>query len=71
MKFNSTGIKEYTFDRLSRVIEVLTDNHLSEAVFNALVDARMRVPLDEENWVRALIGKDRAAKCTSLRKRVR
>ena len=57
--------------RLPRVIEVLTDNHLSDAVFNALVDARIRVPLDEEDWVRDLIGEERAGICTSLRKRVR
>lgn len=45
--------------RLPCVVTTLTENHLSDAVFNALVNARMRVPIAGEDWVRQLIGEER------------
>jgi predicted nucleic acid-binding protein len=39
---------------------------LADAVFNALVGARMRVQHEHLNWVVALIGQDRADLCMSL-----
>lgn len=39
---------------------------LAEAIFNALIQARMRVLNHHLHWVISLIGKDRAAICPSL-----
>lgn len=44
---------------------------LSEAVFNALYHGRMRVPTCHREWVVALIGTDRARRCSSLPRFVR
>lgn len=44
---------------------------LSEAVFNALTQARMRVPQQYYQWVVGLIGADNARKCNSLPRSVR
>jgi predicted nucleic acid-binding protein len=41
-------------------------DRLAEAVFNALNDSRMRVPIDQIEWVIQLLGAERAAKCVSL-----
>jgi hypothetical protein len=43
---------------------------LADAVFSALVNARMRVTIENEPWVLLLLG-DRAASCPSLKKRRR
>jgi hypothetical protein len=45
----------------------LDDNLLREAVFGALFYARMRVFPGQEDWVRSLIGTERARQCSSLR----
>lgn len=42
---------------------------LADAVFSALVHARMRVLPQHESWVQTLLGTDRVAKCPSLRRR--
>lgn len=44
---------------------------VAEAVFNALVQGRMRVFPEHVEWVVGLIGDDRASMCTSLPKSVR
>ena len=44
---------------------------LSEAVFNALTRARMRVPQEYHRWVVGLIGADNARRCHSLPRSVR
>lgn len=44
---------------------------LSNAVFNALRDARMRVLPERLAWVVALIGTERAAQCPSLPRQMR
>jgi predicted nucleic acid-binding protein len=41
---------------------------LADAVFSALVNARMRVTIENEPWVLLLLG-DRASSCASLKKR--
>ena len=60
-------------------LDVLAQQHvqaafgqrLVDAVFNALDRGRMRVPERYEQWVVDLIGKERAALCRSLPKRIR
>ncbi len=42
---------------------------LVDAVFSALVHARMRILPEHEQWVHALLGPQRAAQCPSLRRR--
>ena len=42
---------------------------LVDALFSALVNARMRVLPDHEAWVRELLGDARVAQCPSLRRR--
>jgi predicted nucleic acid-binding protein len=44
----------------------LSRDQLAEAVFNALQEARMQVPLKHAEWVVALIGAEKAAVCRSL-----
>ncbi len=44
---------------------------LSEAVFNALTRARMRVPRQYFQWVVDLIGAENASKCNSLPRSIR
>jgi hypothetical protein len=44
---------------------------LGEAVFSALVNARMRVFARDQEWVENIVGKDRARECPSLRRRGR
>ena len=46
-------------------------NGLADAVFNALYQGRMRVPVQHMDWVVNLIGSERAAQCASLPKSVR
>jgi hypothetical protein len=48
------------------VIKALGREVLSDAVFNALRFARMRVPFSSLNWVTELIGPGRASLCESL-----
>lgn len=42
---------------------------VGDAVFDALRFARMRVPPEHEDWVRNLIGAERASLCRSLKRR--
>jgi hypothetical protein len=44
-------------------------SELADAVFSALVHARMRVLPEHDTWVRGLIGADRIAQCPSLRRK--
>jgi predicted nucleic acid-binding protein len=53
------------------VVEAIGQGKLSDAVFRALQDARMRVPFERLAWVVDLIGTDRAAHCPSLPKAAR
>ena len=48
------------------VSAALGRDDLAQAVFRALLQARMRVPTDRIGWVVRLIGADRAARCPSL-----
>jgi len=48
------------------VIDAIERTSLADAVFSALIHARMRVPVEFRKWVLELIGKDRASKCPSL-----
>jgi predicted nucleic acid-binding protein len=48
------------------VVSLLGQDILSDAVFRALREARMRVPFERVPWVVDLIGADRAALCPSL-----
>jgi len=41
-------------------------NLLADSLFNALRNARMRVPFHQTEWVVSLIGQERAGICTSL-----
>ena len=54
-----------------RQVQTALGNGVADAVFNALQRGRMRVPDRYGQWVVDLIGKDRAAGCRSLRKRLR
>lgn len=42
------------------------DDDLGQALYDALIHTRMRVPLDRREWVVSKIGVDRAAACSSL-----
>jgi hypothetical protein len=44
-------------------------SELVDALFSALLNARMRVLPDQEDGVRALLGPDRVMQCASLRRR--
>jgi predicted nucleic acid-binding protein len=57
-----------SFDMLahSAVLAALGDGATSDAVFNALRFARMRVPSSALKWVTELIGPERAAMCECL-----
>ena len=48
------------------VLDALGIDGLRDAVVNALVFARMRVPLNHVDWVFELIGEERALECPSL-----
>ena len=50
-------------------VAVALGAQLVEAMFSALVNARMRVLPDHEEWVRGLLGEARVAQCPSLRRR--
>jgi len=50
-------------------VAVALGAQLVEAIFSALVTARMRVLPDHEEWVRGLLGDARVAQCPSLRRR--
>ena len=52
-------------------VQAAFGHRLVEAVFNALDRGRMRVPERYEQWVVNLIGRERAALCRSLPKRIR
>lgn len=51
------------------VVEGLGSERLSGAVYNALKLARMRVPIEFDEWVRDLLGPDRIVECNSLKRR--
>lgn len=53
------------------VMEALGRDSLSDAIFQTLRNARMRIPPEHVAWVIALIGADRAALCHSLPKAAR
>lgn len=57
-----------TLDLLThrRVVAGMTQEELREAVYAALVHARMRVPADCRDWVMELVGSDLACRCPSL-----
>lgn len=44
---------------------------LADAVFSALLHARMRILPEHEQWVHTLLGAERVAQCPSLRRRRR
>lgn len=50
---------------------VLGLSELADAVFQALITARMRVPADNMAWVLGLIGPEQAAQCPSLPRNAR
>ncbi len=58
----------YTVDLLSheRIGGAIDRSVLADAIYSALVTARMRVPAPKRAWVIDLIGCDRADKCSSL-----
>lgn len=62
-----------TLDLLSHqsVQQALGLPHLADALHNALLSARMRVPPHHMDWVVTLIGSDRAAACRCLPEAVR
>lgn len=62
-----------TIDLLAHqsVLEALGRSTLETAIFNALKQARMSVPLHHEEWVVNVIGPGRAALCASLSRRLR
>lgn len=45
---------------------IYSRNDLAELVFSSMLHARMRVPADWRTWVIALIGEERALKCSCL-----
>lgn len=53
----------------SDAVATALGEQLAESVFSALLHARMRVLTEHDEWVRELLGPERAAKCPSLRKR--
>lgn len=53
------------------VQRILTRDTLADAVFNALYQGRMRIPMHYVEWAVNLIGKERAAQCRSLPASVR
>ena len=57
-----------TLDLLSApaLAEALGGAALADALFSALIDARMGVPSQFRGWIVDVIGKERAAKCPSL-----
>lgn len=50
------------------VAEALGNDEFANAVFNALFEGNMRVMLHDEKWVIDLIGVERAARCSCLKK---
>jgi hypothetical protein len=50
-------------------VTVALGAQLVEAMFSALVNARMRVLPEHEAWVRGLLGDARVTQCPSLRRR--
>jgi predicted nucleic acid-binding protein len=69
------GLTEATLNTLdllfsSEVESAMSKDELSDLVFAALQNARMRVPNEYRKWVVALIGEARAALCPSLGKRL-
>ena len=54
-----------------RVQHHVSQKDLADAVFNATLKARMRVPHHHARWVVSLIGLERAKQCSSLRRALR
>lgn len=54
-----------------RAVRTKLDQDLADAIFNMLLDARMRVPPQYLDWVVAQIGPERAAQCPALPARYR
>jgi hypothetical protein len=52
--------------RVPAVLTALGRERLADAVFSACVTSRMRVPREHSEWVRELIGPERAEKCRTL-----
>jgi predicted nucleic acid-binding protein len=48
------------------VDQALVRSDLADAVYSALVHARMRIPAPARSWIEELIGPDRAGACPSL-----
>lgn len=53
------------------IVTALAHGRLSDAVYAALQNARMRVPTHHEKWIVGLIGEARARSCLSLRSHLR
>ena len=53
------------------VLKELGEQYLAEAVFNALHNARMRVPAQAIQWIVQLIGPEKALLCESLPRAIR
>lgn len=51
----------------SQVTNALGEGTIQDALFDALILARMRIPLRFEGWVRETLGPERLAQCSSLR----
>lgn len=49
----------------------LNPSQTSEAILNALITAKMRVPLNFEEWITSILNADDLIRCTSLRKELR
>lgn len=60
------SISSVALFRLAEDSQDITEKHLSDAVFSALINGRMRVMEQHLNWVIDLVGIERASRCTSL-----
>ena len=49
-----------------RILMMLAQEEMREAVYSALIHARMRVPEETRQWAIELIGTERAASCPSI-----
>jgi predicted nucleic acid-binding protein len=50
----------------ARIVDAISEEQLREAVYSALLHARMRVPPELRLWTLDLIGPERAASCASF-----
>lgn len=57
--------------RLPSIIQDIKGPKLNKAVFNALKRARMRIPINHEEWVLGLLSAEQIAQCTSIRNQMR